>query len=225
VKLQIVPAITASLWHRLQHICQQYFGLYPAYGLHPIYLAEHRQAHLTQLAQWLVREQPVAVGECGLDYWVPELNKSQQALFFVAQLQLAREFNLPVIIHARRAVEEVIQHIRHVPGSYGVVHSFAGSEVQAQRLINLGFYLSFGGPITYPRANKLRRLVQTLPLERILLETDSPDQPLANHRGERNEPAYLPEVLTTLAELRQQNAEEIANVIMHNTLSLFKITL
>lgn len=224
VTQQIVPAISAAFWPRLRDVCQQYSGLYPAYGLHPMYLPAHRREHLDQLADWIAQEQPVAVGECGLDYFVKGLDKSQQEQFFLAQLQLAREAHLPVIIHARRAVDDVIKQIRRVAGSYGVVHSFSGSEVQAKRLLDLGFYLSFGGPITYPRANKLRQLVSKLPLEGILLETDSPDQPLFTHRGERNEPAYLPEVLYTLAELRQQAPADIAAITHHNTLTLFNMT-
>jgi len=216
---QIVPAVTARGWPRLQAICQQYPGLYPAYGLHPLY--EHQKTDLTQLTHWV--NQGIAVGECGLDFYVEGIDKAQQAEFFLTQLHLAREAQLPVIIHARRAVEEVIQIIRKVSGSYGVVHSFAGSLPQAQRLLDLGFYLSFGGPLTYPRAHKLRHLVQMLPLEKLLLETDAPDQPLATHRGERNEPAYLPEILQTLAELRHQEPAEIARITTQNALNLFKI--
>jgi len=223
VEKQIAPAVTAAGWPRLRDLCQHYTGLYPAYGLHPMYLAEHRKPHLDQLAQWINQEQPVAVGECGLDYYVAGLNKWQQEEFFITQLQLAQAAHLPVIIHARRAVEEVIKCIRRIPGSRGVVHSFSGSIQQANILLKLGFYLSFGGPITYPRATKLRQLVQQLPLTAILLETDSPDQPLATHRGERNEPAYLPEVLHTLAELRQQDPSEIAAVTTRNALTLFNI--
>lgn len=220
---QIVPAISFAYWPRLRSVCQHDRGLYPAYGLHPMYLDEHRKEHLDQLRLWIEREKPVAVGECGLDYSVERLDKTRQEEFFVAQLHIAREARLPLILHARRCLDEVIQKIRSVPGSYGVVHSFSGSLQQAHRLFELGFFLSFGGPITYPRANKLRQLVQQFPLEGMLLETDAPDQPLATHRGERNEPAYLPEVLHTLAQLRQQEPSEIALVTTSNTLNLFHI--
>ncbi len=223
VTQQIVPAVTFAWWPRLQKICTQGTGLYPAYGLHPMYLSEHQPAHLDELARWIIQEKPVAVGECGLDFYVEGLDRTRQTDFFLAQLQLAQQAQLPVIIHARRAVEEVIQLVRGVPGSRGVVHSFSGSLPQAQRLLDLGFYLSFGGPITYPRANKLRSLVQALPLERILLETDSPDQPLVTHRGVRNEPAFLLEILQTMAELRSQDPAEIAAVTTHNALTLFNI--
>lgn len=221
---QIVPAVIAKNWGHLQKVCQQYTGLYPAYGLHPLYLPEHQKEHLTQLAHWLVQEKPIAVGECGLDYYVKILDKSQQNYFFTAQLQLAQDARLPVIIHARRSVEAVIQQVRHFKDLRGVIHSFAGSLQQAQRLIELGFYLGFGGPITYPGAHKLRKLVQVLPLDALLLETDAPDQPLATHRGERNEPAYLLEILHTVAALREQDPMDIAQTTTHNALKLFNLS-
>ena len=220
---QIVPAISFAHWPRLRAVCQNYPGLYPAYGLHPLYLDEHRLEHLDQLLLWIKQEKPVAIGECGLDYYVESLDKNLQTEFFVAQLHIAREANLPVILHARRCVEVMIQILRKVPGSYGVVHSFSGSLQQAYQLLELGFLLSVGGPLTYPRANKLRQLVQQFPLEGILLETDAPDQPLSTHRGERNEPAYLPEVLSTLAQLRQQDPAQIAEITTLNTLNLFNL--
>jgi len=223
VTRQIVPAITARLWSRLRQVCGQLPGLYPAYGLHPLYLAEHCQADLAQLQVWLDNEPAVAVGECGLDYFVAGLDKSLQQSFFLAQLEIARDFNVPVIIHARRCVEEVIHLIRRVPGSYGVIHSFAGSAVQANRLLDLGFYLGFGGPITYPTAHKLRKLVVKLPLSGLLLETDSPDQPLFIYPKQRNQPINLYDVLLTMAELRQQDHEEIARVTTENAMTLFKL--
>ncbi|EIJ41128.1 hydrolase, TatD family [Beggiatoa alba B18LD] len=224
VSMQIVPAVSFRGWETLRTVCNTYQGLYPAYGLHPMYLAEHQASHLTALTEWLHHESAIAVGECGLDYYVKGLDPAQQNYFFTAQLQIAVDQQLPVIIHARRAVETVIQQIRRFPRCRGVVHSFAGSEQQARQLLDLGFYLSFGGPITYPTAHKLRKLVQVLPLEGILLETDAPDQPLASHRGERNEPAYLLEVLTCIAELRQQSPAEIARITTRNTFELFGLT-
>ncbi len=221
VMVQIVPAISARFWERLHNICQHYTGLYPAYGLHPMYLAEHQPHHLQQLETWITQKNSIAVGECGLDYFVKDLDRNQQKKYFLAQLHIAKAANLPVIIHARRAIEDVIQCLKQVPHSHGVVHSYAGSVQQANQLFELGLYVSFGGPITYPNANKLRKLIQTLPLTHILLETDSPDQPLFTHRGERNEPAYLTEILQMVATLRQQDPIEIANITTNNALTLF----
>lgn len=223
ITMQIVPAIHAEQWVTMRDICRIYPHLYPAYGLHPMYLHRHQTAHLHQLEQWLEQENPVAVGECGLDFYVKTLDIKQQIQFFTAQLATAKSFDLPVIIHARRSVDEVIKYIRRAGAMRGVVHSFAGSEQQAKQLIDLGFYLGFGGTITYDRAKRLQRLLQTLPLNALLLETDSPDQPLSTHRGERNEPAYLTEVLQKMADLRQQSVETIAQATTQNAKRLFKI--
>jgi len=221
VTAQVVPAICTRLWPKLKSIAAHYPGLYPAYGLHPMLLAEHRPDHLQQLTDWLEHEKPVAVGECGLDYFVPDLDPQEQLDYFTAQLKLARDYDLPIIIHARRAVDEVIKNIRRYPGLRGTVHSFSGSEQQARRLLDLGFLLSFGGPLSYPRANRLRTLIRVLPLEGLLLETDAPDQPGLRHRGERNEPAFITETLTVVAQLREQDPAEIATVTAHNAVRLF----
>ncbi len=221
VKAQIIPAVSADYWPRLRDVCEQYAGLFPAYGLHPLFLAQHREAHLTQLETYLQEEKPLAVGECGLDFYVEGLDKTRQHEIFHAHIELARQFDLPLIIHARRAVEQVILAVRDYPGIRGVVHSFAGSEEQARRLIDMGFYVSFGGPVSYERAKRLRRLVQNLPLDALLLETDAPDQPLSHRRGERNEAAYLPEVLAVFAQLRQQATDAIAAVTTRNAVNLF----
>lgn len=225
VQAQVLPAVTADSWPQLKRVCQQYAGLFPAYGLHPIYLTRHQSQHLQILDEWLQREPAVAVGECGLDFYLPELNPALQTDYFMAQLQLAQNHQLPVIIHARRSVDAVLKCLRQVKGLTGVVHSFVGSEQQAQQLIDLGFYLSFGGPITYPRAQRLHRLVAKLPLEHLLLETDAPDQPLCGRQGQRNEPAYLAEVLQQFAQLRQQSATEIAEITRRNAITLFNLPL
>jgi TatD DNase family protein len=223
VMAQVLAAVSARLWPRLEAVANRYSGLYPSYGLHPAYLAEHRPEHLQQLADWLLQKQPVAVGECGLDYFLRDLDPKQQVHYFSEQLRLARRHHLPVIIHARHAVDAVIQCIRRFSGTRGVVHSFSGSEDQARRLLDLGILLSFGGPVTYERASRLRRLVRYVPLDGFLLETDAPDQPLSQHRGERNEPAYLAEVLTCVAELRGADPDTIAVATTANARRLFGI--
>ena len=200
-------------------------GLFPAYGLHPMYLASHRPEHLHELRGWLERERPVAVGECGLDYFVEGLDADAQQACFDGQLQLAREFELPVIVHARRAVDAVIASIRKVGGLRGVIHSFSGSAEQAAQLHKLGFLLGIGGPVTHQRASRLRGIVATMPLEQLLLETDSPDQPGSTHRGERNEPAHLVEVLDVVANLRNMPREELAAATTANAERLFEIDL
>jgi len=221
VVAQVVPAVTAASWPKLREVCASAAGLHPAYGLHPVFLDEHRPEHLEQLQDWLARERPCAVGECGLDYFVESLDRAQQAYYFDGQLALARRHDLPVVVHARRAVDAVIQSIRRVGGLRGVIHSFAGSPEQARQLYQLGFLLGIGGPVTYPRANRLRQLVATMPLEYLLLETDAPDQPDAGIRGERNEPARLSTILDTIASLRGEPAQDIAAQTTENARRLF----
>ena len=217
----IVPGIDAANWPRIKTLCAQHAGLFPAYGLHPLLLARHRPEHLDALPTWCADGKAVAVGEIGLDFFVPGLDPGMQRHYFRSQLELARELDLPVIVHARRAVEEVILTLRGVPGLRGVVHSFAGSEEQAARLWDLGFHLGIGGPVTYPRAQRLRRLVAGMPLEFLLLETDAPDQPDAGHRGQRNEPAYIVDILHCVADLRAQPVADIAMAVTANTRRLF----
>ncbi|MEK8090175.1 TatD family hydrolase [Thermithiobacillus plumbiphilus] len=220
---QLVPAISARLWPRLREVCNADEHLYPAYGLHPVYLPEHQPAHLDALGDWLASESAVAVGEIGLDHYLPELDRDRQKYYFAAQLGIARDLHLPVVVHARHAVEDVYLTLRRFPGVTGVIHSFAGSEEQARRLMDLGFCFGFGGPLTYPGAHRLHRLVKSLPQDRLLLETDSPDQPDAGHRGCRNEPAYLPAVLAALAQWREADPAELAEATFRNTLKLFHL--
>ena len=218
---QLVPAVSREAWPGLRAACALDPGLLPAYGLHPMFLDQHRDEHLDELADWLARERPAAVGECGLDYFVEGLDPDRQRHVFQAQLDLARDFDLPVVLHARRAVDEVITRLRRTGGLRGVVHSWSGSEEQARQLFGLGFHLGIGGPVTFERAQRLRRTVASMPLEFLLLETDAPDQPGAGHRAERNEPAYLPEVLAVVAQLRGESPEAIAAATTANARRLF----
>ncbi len=221
VAVQVVPAITAASWPKLREICEMAPGLHPAYGLHPMYLDEHRPEHLDELREWIECERPVAVGECGLDYFVEELDPERQQTYFDSQLALAREFDLPVIVHARRAVDAVIASIRRTGRLRGVVHSFSGSPEQARQLWNLDFMIGLGGPVTYERANRLRKLAAEMPLEFLLLETDAPDQPDAGIRGHRNEPARLVAVCETIAALCDAAPEQIARTTSENARRLF----
>lgn len=223
---QIVPAIDVDSWPKLRDVCMSARGLFPAYGLHPMFLARHRPGHLDELRAWIEREQPLAIGECGLDYFIEDLGHDQQQTYFEGQLQLAGEYDLPVIVHARRAVDAVISTIRKVGNSgglRGVVHSFSGSRQQAEQLWQAGFLIGLGGPVTYPRANRLRKLAATMPVEYLLLETDAPDQPDAGIKGQRNEPARLATVLETIAELREEASTDIARTTTQNAERLFRL--
>lgn len=223
VHAQVVPAVTAASWPKLREVCTQAPGLYPAYGLHPMFLAAHRPEHLPLLREWIERERPCAIGECGLDFFVEGLDADTQQAYFIGQLELAREFDLPVIVHARRAVDAVIAAIRRIGGLRGVVHSFSGSPEQAAQLHRQGFLLGLGGPLTYERAQRLQRLVREMPLEQLLLETDAPDQPDAGIRGQRNEPARLAVIAGQVAALRGMEVDAVAHATTGNARRLFAL--
>lgn len=223
VGAQVIPAIELAGFAALRELCASEAGLHPAYGLHPMFLERHRPEHLDALAQWLERERAVALGECGLDHYVEGLDRDLQRMYFERQLGLARELDLPLILHARHAVEETIAAIRRSGGLRGVVHSYSGSAEQARQLWDLGFLLGIGGPVTYERAKRLRAIVATMPIEFLLLETDAPDQPLHGHRGERNEPACLAEVAEVVAGLRGIEPRTLAIATTANARRLFDL--
>jgi len=223
VESMIVPSIDAASWSRIRTLCNDRRSLFPAFGLHPMYLAQHAPDHVHKLSTWLDDGIAVAVGEIGLDFHVTGLDRDLQQHYFLSQLQLAREHDLPVIVHARGALEEVILTLRRTGGLRGVIHSFSGSLEQAQRLWTMGFHLGIGGPVTYDRAQRLRRIVTQMPIEFLLLESDAPDQPDAGHRGQRNEPSRVVDVLRCIAALRDQPEAEIANATTGNAQRLFDL--
>ena len=219
----VAPAVDAAGWPKLKAVAQAHPQVAPAYGLHPMYLAQHRPEHLTLLRTWIERERPCAVGECGLDHYVGNLDPDAQRDYLIGQLKLAREFDLPLILHARRALDEVMALLRRIGGLRGVVHSFSGSAQQAGKLCDMGFSLGIGGPVTYERAQRLRGIVRDLPIDHLLLETDAPDQPDAAIRGQRNEPVRLPEIVRTVAGLRGESPGHIARHTHANACRLFGI--
>jgi TatD DNase family protein len=221
VVAQIVPAVTAGSFDALAELTAAEPDLHAAFGLHPMYLAEHVPADLARVRDRLASGAAVAVGECGLDFFVDGLDPEQQRTYFVGQVELAREFDLPLVLHARRAVDEVIATLRRIGKVRGVVHSYSGSEEQARQLWKLGFCLGIGGPVTFERAQRLRRIVASMPIEFLLLETDAPDQPDQWHRGERNEPAHLATIAQTIADLRGVSIDEIAQATSDNARRLF----
>jgi len=223
IAAQVVPAVRHRYWPRLKQLCDAHADLFPCYGLHPCYYAEHTDAHLQELPLWLGKEPAVAVGECGLDYAIAGADKGQQQHLFAAQLALAREFNLPIVIHAVKAVEDVIRMIRASGHYRGMVHSFNGSVQQAGRLIDLGYMLSFGGAVTHTRAKRLQAMVSEIPLDALLLETDAPDQPPAHYPRQRNEPAYLVDIWQAVAKIRSEDAETVAHATSQNARRLFAL--
>ena len=212
VVVQVIPAVTASTFNALAELCRGRHDLFAAYGLHPIYLDQHGDNDIDVVRDTILREGAIAIGECGLDFFVAGLDPDRQRRLFDAQLKLAREFELPLILHARRAVDEVILRQRR-----------SGSSVQARQLFQLGFHLGIGGPVTYERAQRLRGLIATMPIEHLLLESDAPDKPNASARGARNEPASIIEVAEVIAGLRGVDVATIAAATSANAIRLFRL--
>jgi len=234
----VLPAVQAADFERVRALAYQ-FGDSFALGIHPLYVARADASDLDLLETALTRyrDDPrlVAVGEIGLDYFVPALCeqplRARQERFYVEQLKLARRHDLPVILHVRRSADALLRQLRAVgQGGHpwrGIVHAFNGSVQQARAFIALGLKLGFGGALTYERARNLRRLAIELPLDAIVLETDAPDMPphwlyaTAAQRAQgqpqgRNEPGELPRIAVVLAELRGMALPELAQTLAAN---------
>ncbi len=228
----VIPAVERSNWSTVRTLAHQQGDSY-ALGIHPLYTgrADDRDLELLALAleEHHADNRLVAVGEIGLDYFVPGLDAQRQWRFYRAQLQLARRFDLPVILHVRRSADTLLKALREMPVRGGIAHAFNGSLQQAQAFISLGFRLGFGGAVTYDRALQLRRLATELPLDALVLETDAPDIPphwlytTAAQRAAglpqgRNTPAELPRIAHELARLRHLTLDEIARATHANAL-------
>lgn len=223
----VVPAVAASRWHNLLELCQgdAPVELYPALGLHPCFLSEHSTDHLLELERLLTTSAAIkAVGETGLDLFIDDPKLDQQLEYFHAQIALAKRFDLPLLLHGRRAVDLIIKQLRQTkPQAGGVLHAFSGSEQQAQQLWELGFSIGIGGSITYERAQRLRRVAATVPLESIVLETDAPDMPMNGFQGEPNWPHRVGYAARTLAQLRGVAVERVAEQTTVNARRLLRI--
>jgi len=223
VKKIIVPGVINDTWDKIISCCNEFPGLYPCYGLHPYFIDKHQPQHLINLKNYLDRHNPVAVGECGLDFFLKNLDIDKQMFYFEQQLDIALELELPVVIHARKSTEAVIKAIKKRSGLRGMIHSYSGSYEQALQLIKLGFYLSFGGPVTYDKSTRLRKMLQKLPLDSILVETDAPDQPTANAKDGRNEPLFILNVIESIASLHNTSSDEVSNITSKNAGELFNL--
>jgi TatD DNase family protein len=215
VTIQVIPAVSRDNFAAVAATCERYPGCLPAWGLHPMYVNVHRPAHLADLRAQIAAQRPVAVGEIGLDLFV-ELDHATQEYFLVEQLKIAQECDLPVLLHCRRANDLLLKHLRRIRVRGGIAHAFNGSPQQADAFIGLGFKLGFGGAFTWPRANNLRRLAVDLPLEAIVLETDSPDIPPVWIGRGRNAPGELPRIAGELAALRGLSVEAVAAATTRN---------
>jgi TatD DNase family protein len=198
----VVPGVERANFGAVASVCREFEGCAPAYGIHPMYVDRAGPDDLDALRATLEREPAVAVGEIGLDRYVEPRDDARQEFYFVEQLKLARDLDLPVILHVRRAIDPILKQLRRIGVAGGIAHAFNGSRQQADEFIKLGFVLGFGGAMTYPRAARIRELAATLPLEAIVLETDAPDIPPSWRVGQRNSPDQLPRIAQELAALR-----------------------
>jgi TatD DNase family protein len=227
----VLPAVEVANFNAVRELAHVHGGAY-ALGIHPLYVEHAADADLDRLqdALRMHRSDPrlVAVGEIGLDHFVPGLDRARQERFYLAQLALARDADLPVILHVRRSADALLKGLRRIGVPGGIAHAFNGSEVQAALFVSLGFRLGFGGAMTHERALQIRRLAATLPEQALVLETDAPDIPPqwlyrnAAQRGTepqaRNEPAELPRMAQTLAALRGWTLQHTAELTSANAL-------
>ena len=220
----LLPGIKKEQWRILRMHVALNKGLHAAIGLHPMFIEEHTEQHLHDLDMALKLPPVVAVGEIGLDFYDKSLDKAKQESIFIAQIKLAKVHKLPIILHVRKAHDEVLKHIRLKQFRYGgIVHAFNGSLQHAKEYIANGFKLGFGGTMTYERSVKIRELVKTLPLESIVLETDAPDMVPSTSESKRNTPVHLLDNFRALCQLRTETPAEIAEVTTRNAKEVLHI--
>jgi TatD DNase family protein len=222
VGVMVLPAVQVAAFEPLRALCRAHVGLVYALGIHPMLVDQAQDEDLEHLRKALrtYRDDPalVAVGEIGLDHFVPGLDRGRQSRFFAAQLKLAREFDLPVVLHVRQAQDQVLKHLRQAGVTRGIAHAFNGSSQQAAAFLRQGCVLGFGGAMTFERALRIRRLARELPPEALVLETDAPDiSPAWLHPG-RNAPAEMARIAETLAGLRGCSGEEVARLTTANAI-------
>ena len=235
VQAILLPAVKAVDTQHVQSLVSQYSneipGLAYTLGIHPLYTNQAHEDDLRlleeEIGKALSDPRFVGIGEIGLDYFVEDLDPHQQEYYFHAQLDLAQKFQLPVILHVRRSADQLLAGLRRFEVSGRIAHAFNGSHQQARTFMELGFKLGFGGALTYNRALQLRRLAAELPLDALVLETDSPDIPphwlyaTAAQRSQgqkqgRNTPDQVPRIAQVLADLRGVSVEEVQSVTTRN---------
>ncbi len=225
----LIPAVRARDYMAVRGLAHHAANALPAtcytLGIHPIYTPEAKESDLATLRESVIdaMDDPrfVGIGEIGLDYFLPELDSHHQAFFFEAQLDLAKAFDLPVILHVRRSQDAILKALRSRKLTGGIAHAFNGSFQQAEQFIQHNFVMGFGGAMTFPRALQIRRLAKDLPLESLVLETDAPDIPpawLAHQEHHRNEPAELPQISSVLAEIRSSLITQTQSICSSNAL-------
>ena len=223
----IAPGVIQNDWNNLLDLAEKYSIIKPAIGLHPLYIDQHQQNHINLLEQTVrANKSIIAIGEIGLDLYGEHPDIETQQWYFAEQVKIAKTHGLPLIIHARKSHDLILKTIRQLHFEEGgVIHAFSGSLQQAQAFIDLGFKLGFGGTITYERAKKTRAVLQQIPLENIVLETDAPFMPPYKKQGIRNTPINLRTVLKCAAKLLNMDEETLEDITYKNSISVFSLKL
>lgn len=205
-------------------LAEKYDSIYAAVGIHPHDAKSAEETDYVQLAEWSKLDKVVAIGEIGLDYYYDFSPRDLQRIVFVKQIDVARQMDMPFIIHDRDAHGDILDILKkEAKGLRGVLHCFSGSLEMAKEVIKLGFFISIAGPVTFKNAAKLPEIVASVPLERLLVETDCPYLTPHPHRGKRNEPAYVKLVAEQVAHLRGMELAQLAEITTGNVKKLFKI--
>ncbi|NVJ65413.1 MAG: TatD family hydrolase [Gammaproteobacteria bacterium] len=220
----LIAGVTQDKWRLIRQLAALKKNVYSAIGLHPSFLAEHSKKNLRDL-ELAVSVKPLwAIGEIGLDYYEENVNRKAQIDLFSAQIQIAKAAKLPVILHIRKAHEDALIYLKALDFKEGgIVHAFNGSLQQAQRYMDMGFKLSFGGAMTYPNAVKLKKLAAELPLESLVLETNSPDMKPYNCKKAHNTPFQIFDVFNELCKIREESPSEIARTTCNNSKQILRI--
>ena len=220
----LIPGVNREGWRRIRQITARLEICHTALGLHPLFIEQHEESHLHDLEMALSVGPIAAIGEIGLDYYEGRQSRDIQLKYFEAQVSIAKEANLPIILHARKSHDEILQILKKLHFTRGgIVHAFNGSENQAERFIDLGFKLGFGGAMTFPRAAKLHKLASSLPLDGIVLETDAPDMPPVTCKQKYNTPLHLFDNFRSFISLRTETPAQIAKQTTKNVLSVLQI--
>ncbi len=220
----LIAGITQDKWRFIRQLAALKKNVYSAIGLHPSFLEQHSKKNLHDL-ELAVGVKPLwAIGEIGLDYYESNVNRKAQIDLFSAQIQIAKAAKLPVILHVRKAHEDVLIYLKALNfHEGGIVHAFNGSLQQGMRYIEMGFKLSFGGAMTYPNAVRLRKLAEELPLDSIVLETNSPDMKPYNSKKAYNTPLHLFDVYNELCKIRPESSSDIARITCQNSKTVLRI--
>ena len=220
--LVICPSANHKSFNILKKLNQKDKSIVYAFGYHPLYLCDIPKNPIHYLENEVLKSQPIAIGEIGLDFYLGNEDKEKQKIMFKQQLKLASKYKLPVILHVRSAIDHVLKILKEFPDVKGIAHAFNGSFQQAQQFINIGFKLGFGGAMTYSRAKKINQLALELPIESIVLETDAPDmKPSWVDANRQNHPNEIRGIAEFFAKLRKISAYDLSQQLKHNVAEIF----